>query len=180
MGKRSEFERVGKDYYRTIDDRAVTPLLPHLKYGTKFAEVCAGDGTLTDKLVNTGFLRCVAEYDIEPQHDRIKVASDALNLSVYDLNHADIIITNPPWTRSILHPLIIHLKNLAPTYLLFDADWMHTKQAIPYLDYCTDIISVGRLIWIEGTTMTGKDNVCWYRFDKEPSKTITFHPKFIL
>jgi len=70
----------------------------------------------------------------------------------------------------------MHFKDLAPTWLLFDADWMHTKQAIPYLKYCTDIVSVGRLIWIEGTKTSGKDNCVWFRFDRK-SDGITFHPK---
>jgi hypothetical protein len=39
MGKRSDFERIGKDFYRTIDTRASANLFPYLKYGTKFAEV---------------------------------------------------------------------------------------------------------------------------------------------
>ena len=34
---------------------------------------------------------------------------------------------------------------------------------------CTDIVAVGRLRWIEGTTMSGKQNFAWYRFDARHS-----------
>jgi hypothetical protein len=65
-----------------------------------------------------------------------------------------------------LHPLIVHFANLRPTWLLLDADWSHTKQAGPFLDrFGIRIVSVGRLIWQEGTKMQGKDNAAWYLFD---------------
>lgn len=78
----------------------------------------------------------------------------------------EAFITNPPWTRSLLHPLIVHLSNQAPTWLLFDADWMHTKQAAPYLDRLVRIVSVGRLKWIPDSKMDGKDNCAWYLFNR--------------
>jgi hypothetical protein len=34
---------------------------------------------------------------------------------------------------------------------------------------CSDIVSVGRLRWIEGTIMSGKQNFAWYRFDARHS-----------
>jgi len=52
-----------------------------------------------------------------------------------------------------------------PTWLLFDADWAHTKQAIPYLEMCLKIVAVGRVKWIEGSEGPGKDNAAWYLFD---------------
>lgn len=30
---------------------------------------------------------------------------------------------------------------------------------------CSAIVAVGRLRWIEGTKMKGKDNCAWHRFD---------------
>ena len=75
-----------------------------------------------------------------------------------------LVITNPPWTRAILHPMIEHWVTDG-CWLLFDSDWMHTKQSAPYMPWVRDIVSVGRMRWIEGSTMDGKDSVCWYRFD---------------
>ena len=173
MSKRAnQFERIDKDFYPTIDDRAVLALIPHIQRVKSYVEPCCGQMHLVEMLERLKpDLKCFEYSDIDN-------GQNALDINEDYLLGADAIITNPPWSRPILHQMIMHFKDLAPTYLLFDADWAHTKQAIPYLKYCTDIISVGRLIWIEGTKMTGKDNVCWYRFDKE-SSGIEFHPKVI-
>lgn len=170
MGKRSDFERVEKDFYRTIDPRAVAALAPHLKAETRFCEPCAGAGDLMDQLTALGHI-CARARDIAPQREDIE-QKDALTTLTGNI---DCFITNPPWSRNILHPLIEFLAEQAPTWLLFDADWAHTKQSAPYMRLCTDIVSVGRLIWIPGTTMTGKDNVAWYRFSKYRIGATAFH-----
>jgi hypothetical protein len=68
--------------------------------------------------------------------------------------------------REILHPLIADLSAERPTWLLFDADWMHTRQSTPFMPYLRKIVSVGRVKWIPDSKMTGKDNCCWYLFDQ--------------
>ena len=65
--------------------------------------------------------------------------------------------------------MIEHFKSLKPTWLLFDADWMHTRQSREYIKYCSMIVSVGRIKWFGN--MTGKDNCAWYLFDKETIST---------
>jgi len=158
MGKRSDFERVEKDYYPTIDPRAVAALLPHLPPKATFAEPCYGQGHLVPPLEAAGH-SCLWATDISD-------GFDALNLTDSELIGCDFIITNPPWSRPLLHPLIVHFASLRPTWLLLDADWSHTKQAGPFLDrFGIRIVSVGRLIWQEGTKMQGKDNAAWYLFD---------------
>ena len=124
-------------------------------------------GHLLDELERSG-LKCVWASDIED-------GVDAFNLSPDLIAKADAIITNPPWTRRLLHPLILHFQKLKPTWLLFDADWAFNKHSGPYLDQCSDIVAVGRLRWIEGTTMTGKDNAAWYRFDANHFGGPKFH-----
>jgi hypothetical protein len=52
---------------------------------------------------------------------------------------------------------------MAPTWLLLDSSWAYTKQSAPYIDQCSHIVAVGRLKWIPGTKMSGKDDVSWYR-----------------
>ena len=169
MGKRSNFERVERDYYPTPYE-AVVPLLEHLMPNTFFVEPCAGDGRLIGHLLEHGHI-CISACDIEPRRDWI-ANGDALNA---EIGVADCFITNPPWDRRILHPLIDHLSAQAPTWLLFDADWMHTKQAAPYMDRLEAIVSVGRVKWIEGSKMTGKDNCCWYLFTNTPNNHTEFY-----
>lgn len=169
MGKRSDFERRERDFYPTPYE-AVVPLLDHLMPRTLFVEPCAGDGVLVSHLHRHGH-HCVSASDIEPQDPSVK-ALDVFNAQI---GQGQCFITNPPWERSILHPIIEHLSSQAPTWLLFDADWMHTKQAVPYLDRLEAIVSVGRVKWIAGSKMTGKDNCCWYLFADVPNSHTQFY-----
>ena len=64
-----------------------------------------------------------------------------------------------------MHRLIKHFQRIAPTWLLLETDWVSTLQAVPYLCHCSDIVTIGRVKWIEGSKHTGKDNHAWFRFD---------------
>ena len=167
MGKRSDFERQPRDFYPTPKE-AVIPLLPHLPEKGLFAEPCAGDGRLIEHIEELTSLSGYWMTDIEPHADFIG-NGDALTDKIVG---CDICITNPPWDRKILHPLIDNLSNQLPTWLLFDADWMHTKQSVPYIKMCSKIVSVGRIKWFGN--MTGKDNCAWYLFDREANNTIFY------
>ena len=158
MTKRAyqKFDRAPRDFYATPPD-AVRPLLQHLPQETAFHEPCAGDGALIDALEAHGH-RCTASGDISPRREGI-LDEDAFTLLRC---HGEMFITNPPWRRDLLHPMIAHFCSLAPTWLLFDADWMHTKQATDFLKHCTDIVSVGRVKWFGN--QAGFDNCCWYKF----------------
>ena len=160
MGKRSSFKRVPRDFYPTPRE-AIEPLILHLPKKGLFAEPCAGDGRLIDCIEKLSNLHCYLAVDVEPRRDDIGVG-DALTV---DVNGCDLIITNPPWDRKILHPIIEHFAPQMPTWLLFDADWVHTKQSVPYIKYLHKIVSVGRIKWFGDTT--GKDNCAWYLFDAQ-------------
>lgn len=160
MGKRSEFERKPRDLYRTWDRRAIAALLPHLHPRTRFIEPCAGAGDLVRQLEEAGH-ECVGASDIVPLAEGIDQA-DALTLKMDAEYYGSVIwVTNPPWSRPILHALVSHLADQAPLWILIDADWVHTKQAIPFLPRIKKIVSIGRLRWEENTTMDGKDNCVW-------------------
>ena len=163
MGKRSDFPRRKNDLYIT-PEKAVLPLLPHLSPGTRFIEPCAGTGALIDHLEKHGH-KCVGAWDIDPKRSDI-IQLDATCGACLPPTTIDYFITNPPWTRQILHPIIDNLSSQAPTWLLFDADWMHNKHAQPYLKYCKKIISVGRVKWIEDSKASAKDNAAWYLFEQ--------------
>ena len=105
--------------------------------GTRFIEPCGGKGALTAALEAQGH-QCFYTCDIAPRASGI-VKRDALDLVGSDVLAADLIVTNPPWTRKSLHPLIDHLRQLRPTWLLFDAAWAHTQQAAPFLQFCSRV-----------------------------------------
>ena len=166
MGKRSSFERRPMDFYAT-PEAAVLPLLPYLPRQTRFCEPCAGGGDLIRHLEKHGH-ECITAFDLGGLQSYPVI--DATQMTRSNLAGADYIITNPPWSRNILHGMIDRFASIAPTWLLFDADWAFTKQAIPYMDYCQMIVAVGRVKWIEGSKNTGKDNCAWYNFS---------HPKHL-
>lgn len=170
MGKRSNFKRRKNDAYDT-PYKAVLPLIPHLVPESSYAEPCAGKGELINHLAGFGY-ECKFSCDIKPRNNDI-IQCDALHIyqPLFEGRNIDYIITNPPWTRQLLHPMIEVFRNIATTWLLLDADWMHTKQASPYMDYCSLIVSIGRVSW-EENGVSGKDNCCWYRFGKDKAETI--------
>lgn len=161
MGKRSAFARVERDFYPTPAE-AVAPLLPHLAPRTCFVEPCAGDGRLIAHLEAHGHL-CTYAFDIDPRCYRVHLGDAMIELAAG--HGADCFITNPPWSRDVLHPIIRNLAARKPTWLLFDADWVHTRQSAPFLPLLRKIVSVGRVKWIPDSPHTGKDNAAWYLFD---------------
>lgn len=158
MGKRSAFARKERDYYPT-PEKAVRPLLPWLRKGERFCEPCAGDGRLVRYLEAAGHV-CAAAWDIQPRAPGIDTQDARTRL----IGNITCFITNPPWSRPALHAIIDNLSAQHPTWLLFDADWIHTIQANGRWQRCSAIVSVGRLKWIEGSKYTGKDNCAWHYF----------------
>lgn len=171
MGKRSTFKRNERDLYRT-PYKAAVPLFNHLpQFGGAYYEPCAADGLLISHF--DGFMVCVGASDIVPLSSGIR-QRDIFELTRDDLNGAEMVITNPPWTREILHRIIERIRELkVPCWLLFDAGWKHTKQSAPYMPYCSAVVSVGRVKWFGGKS--GKDDCAWYRFEIEKTERTLFY-----
>lgn len=174
MGKRSNFERIPRDFYPT-PMAAVLPLVAHLPDKEfDYWEPCAGNGALIDAISEkVPHAWCDVATDINPCRSDI-VKHNALSPLKFPFSGQRIIITNPPWDRKILHPMIAHFSALRPTWLLFDADWVHTKQSAPYVPWLRKIVSVGRVKWIPDSKMTGKDNCAWHLFDQNTEGETVF------
>ncbi len=173
MGKRSNFDRKSKDFYETPVE-AIAPLAKHIKFGARYIDPCYGGGNITRHLYAVAdWAECVGRYELFPENykqDCGIITADATS-HIYMNNRSNMFITNPPWDRSkkngeTLHKIINNLAGQKPTWLLFDADWMHTIQAAEYMKYCVKVVSIGRVKWFEDSKFSGKDNVCWYLFDK--------------
>lgn len=170
MSKRSNFERIDKDKYRTPQE-AVLPLLPQLPAGTLFAEPCSGNGILIDHLTAAGH-HCVWASDIDPEREDIFYV-DGTVLGMRDISRSgtpDMFITNPPWRRKILHPLIDNLSAMLPCWFLFDASWAFTRQSSELIRRCSKIVPVGRIKWFPDSPFLGMDDCAWYEF--RPGHTI--------
>jgi hypothetical protein len=177
MGKRSEtaFKKASRDFYPTVDPSAVTPLLPFLSSYSTYIEPCAGDGSLIRLLASAApHMGCVGAYDIEPLREDV-VQRNCLSLTSKDVTGADCFITNPPFTFSALKPILDTLPALLPTWLLLPADVIHNKRMSPYMDFCTHVVSVGRLYWFKDKPIKGVDNFVWLCFNSEYSGYTIFH-----
>jgi hypothetical protein len=69
MGKRSNFERIPRDFYPTPFE-AVLPLIPHLGNAKTFSEPCCGGGDLVRHLESFD-LRCAFAGDIATGQDAL-------------------------------------------------------------------------------------------------------------
>ena len=159
MGKRSDFEHRKDDDYPT-PIKGVLPVIPLLRAEgvTKLAELCGPPDSVLVRTLNASGFEYVYTNDINYG------GKCALSCSKAELNGAQVIATNPPHSRPILHQMILHFSSMLPTWLLLDSDWAQTQQAAPYLKYCTTILPVGRIKWIENSKHSGKDNFGWHRF----------------
>ena len=156
------------DFYPTPLS-AVLPLAGFLRIGLKYYEPCAGDGALIRHLEGYGRI-CVGACDIEPRGDFI-ARRNCLDLVYADVAKADVIITNPPHTHEWLVPIIEKLRRMKPTWLLLPMDWFATRQASPFLDYCSHIKVVGRMKIYPDSKSTGFDNFAWGRFVADNTET---------
>ena len=174
MGKRTkqDFEKRPRDFYSTIDPDAVKPLIPFIR-GLRVAEPCAGNGDLAMMLEPD--CKVVWESDLDPQNKHI-LQKNAVFLNSGDLSDCDTIVTNPPFSWKLLQPLLDHLPTLLPTWLLLPSDVAHNKRMGPYMNKCTEIVSVGRLYWMDNK-VKGVDNFAWFLFSDDPLRKpyTTFH-----
>ncbi len=174
IGKRSSYELKPRDKYYTPLG-AVKPLAEHFAEGVTYAEPCAGSGKLVEAFqeVSPNSL-CVLALDIEPEAPWI-LECDANTLTAPQLDNCKIILTNPPFTYSVLSPLMDLWISLKPTVLLLPADFAHNKRFSKYLRVCEKIVSIGRVRWIEGTKMSSVENFAWYFFDKGKAGDTKFY-----
>jgi hypothetical protein len=56
-----------------------------------------------------------------------------------------VIITNPPYTRPLIHAQIWDFARSLPTWLLIKTDGAPAGQAVPFTLLCSDIVLVGHL-----------------------------------
>ena len=167
MGKRTSFPRLVGDRYLTFDPDPVRRLQPFLPRNVVYAEPCAGRGDIVNHMDFFGH-RCAYACDVKPGRGLgIRVENrDAFTLDWRWLESTDakMFISNLPWTREVLHPLIDRLTSLLPLWTILDADYAHTKQAASYIGRCARIVSLGRVQWMPGTTAAGFENCAWYFF----------------
>ena len=174
MSKRSNFDKVPKEFYPTTDPKAVPTKLAEFIRGKTYAEPCYGNGDLEDLLMDVA--TCEWRSDIRETVGSSKVM-DALCLSKEDIARCQLIVTNPPFSKDVLLPLLDHFISLKPTWLLLPAGYMNNIYFGPYMKRCSRVVSIGRLKWIKDSKHTSTDDFCWYFWPKgstEDMRTIFY------
>jgi hypothetical protein len=168
----NRFARLPGNAY-TTPRSAIMPLLPFLERDQvdTFAEPCCGNWAIVTPLKLAGY-RCLSATDITDGIDARTIVYDPL---------PDVIVSNPPYDRSrvIMRAIIDNLRKQAPTWLLLEADFAFNKGSVPLMDYCSDIVAIGRIKWIKDSKNTGTANYAWYKFGARPASMICFHPRAV-
>lgn len=170
MSKRSDFEKVPRDFYPTSDPKALPEAFIKEVRGKTYAEPCCGAGDLVDLLVDVA--TCKWESDIEYRGAGVVMDAHDVTKGMLDRRGVDLIITNPPYTKGTLLPMIDHFISLKPTWLLLPADFMHNLYFGPYMKKCSKVISIGRLKWVKGSKYASTDNFCWYYWEEGGDKSV--------
>lgn len=163
MGKRSDNDSAAtnpSDFWPT-PAAGVLPLVPHLVPGSTFIEPCAGDGALIDELERHGF-KCSMAFDVAPRREGI-ARRDASR--IVGFNMVSPIITNPPWRRKLLEPILDNLVGQATLWLLLPLDYTTNLWTNRFMRHVNKIVPIGRVSWL-GNGKGGMENSAWYRFER--------------
>jgi len=149
MSKRSSFEKIPKGFYPTIDPKAIPPNFLKYVKGKTIAEPSYGGGDLWDLLKPQGVF-CGWKSDLRDVEGAYHL--DGLKLTGQDIEKCDVICTNPDFSKDVLLPLIDHWTSLGkPVWLLLPADYLHNGYFKPYMERCSNVVSIGRLFWFKNT-----------------------------
>jgi hypothetical protein len=133
----------------------------------KFVEPCAGDGRLMDVLLAKG-LKCQTAIDINPRRGDIDVG-DARTLA--GLSAHVPVVTNPPWARKLLEPILTNLLGQSTLWLLLPLDYLSNQWTGFAVKHVNVIIPLGRVSWLDNGK-GGMDNSAWFRFAINPQSVV--------
>jgi len=144
-------------------------LSPHLVPGTLFDEPCAGNGAIIVALTLLGH-RCAGAVDITPRAAGIEQGDARTYVPV-----SGRIITNPPYRRDLLEPLLEHWIGQWDTWLLLPLDHLVNKWTNRFMRHVDQIVPLGRVSWL-GNGRGGMENFCWFHFNTERRGLISARP----
>lgn len=172
--RQSRYARRANDAYDTSDPGAVAPLLPFLQPGTRFIEPCAGAGDLVRQLQAAGHV-CAAAFDIAPRAEGIE-AIDAMSPR-WSAVDGEIIITNPPYSRPLVHDLIDTFTGRAGlAWVLLEADFAHRRCNARFMVRCRLVLTIGQIRWVPGTKHKSTKLYAWYLFAQRTAGGTLFFP----
>ena len=94
---------------------------------------------------------CAASMPATSAPARMRLRS---TITARSMHHHQSALHTPRSNARADPALPAHRANLA----VVGRDWSATRQAAPFMPHCSDIVTIGRVKWIEGSKHTGKDN----------------------
>lgn len=158
---------------------AVVPLVPELRLDLPavpnryFIEPCAGDGALVKALRVHGII-CKVAFDNAPRDPDVRLG-DAAKVDWGETAPDEIplpVVTNPPWARHLLEPILANLIGTRVVWLLLPLDMAANLWTNPYMRYVNRIVPLGRVSWL-GNGKAGMENSMWARFSPQVRSFIT-------
>ena len=151
------------DHWETPEHAICPEFLAELpKRPFTFVEPCCASGKLVKHITHLSHGSCVSASDI------------IYGMDVVDITHffdADMVITNPPYMSSSLIPILCHFIRHIPSWCLLPADFAFRSRSGFILPYCSTMVAVGQIKWIENSESRGRHNFAWYRFETRRCKT---------
>jgi hypothetical protein len=159
------------DAYDT-PSKAVFPLIFALPSGVHYVEPCAGQGELVLALSAAGH-ECVDAYDLVPRSNFIRQAD------AFTEYPAGTVITNPPFNLfgRLLRHWLFDCFDVEEVWLLHPAPRLFNLDFADLSGHLTDIVPIGRVIWINGTKNGGYVDHVWSRFTPKVSPSVRFHKR---
>ena len=158
MSKRSNFDKVPKEFYRSIDPKIGQALAPYVR-GLTYASPCYGEGDLEDQLMDVA--TCKWRSDIRETVGCSEVMPVSSIKEEY-LEGVDCIIENPPFSKDALLPILDHLLPMGkPMWLLLPWDHLQNGYMKPYVKYMQCAVPLGRLYWFEN------EWICFHDVDND-------------
>jgi len=146
------------DWYPT-DPGWTNVLMRHCTLPLLIHEPCAGDGAISDVLINAG--HTVVSTDIKPRRPQIQMA-DALSLG-----RLDCVVTNPPYGS--LGKLVPHWLNTTNLLcLLVRLNFVEAKSRIAWTSQASKVIVVAGRMKVFGKTSQFPH--AWVVWDKSNRK----------
>lgn len=173
------------DFWETPAEAFCREFIDLLPSTLRYGEPCFGKGKLAlhltkaSRLANKHIVCCHAsDLYVEAEPELRSVKLDARTLTTDDLEEPiDLWITNAPWRRGHLFPIIDNLVKIAPVWMILPGEFYHRRNASACMSRCSDVVSTGCVNWIPGKSGNARTAYAWYKFHNTPQKTV-LHPRY--
>lgn len=175
-----KYPLVDKDKYYSIDERiglALNMDLPDHEF--TYIEPCCGGGDLMAQIKSNG--KCIQAIDIEPEQVMFQKYGNILDVGDarhVELKDADVILTNPPFSRQqipVFHEMLKRFidHGYEEIYMVLPFNFAANLNFEWAMKYCDIVRPTGRLKWFnDGRNLSDTKDHAIFRFRPRHCDTI--------